>query len=206
MKRVKFSALCIGVLLTLCSAGCVCTPNSRGFNCSGGGYYGGANNGCGIADCGTGCDTGCDANASCSPCDTVRESAVYPYSPCLPKCGGCLKNVAVGTCLVGRGVLDIAAAPFLCVGNLLSHDYGCLDRMGPGYDEYPCADPCTSVSGSSCNPCSRTVEDGTIINDEPVDAPKLDNKHTSVMPKPTNKVVQASYLQPKTKFGTPRAY
>ncbi|MDR3234496.1 MAG: hypothetical protein LBT46_12680 [Planctomycetaceae bacterium] len=236
MKRYNALVIGIGILLMLSNVGCICTPDYRSFNCADRGteYYGGS--GCGIgyntadynAECGTGCET-----ETCNSCESpvpyqASQCGVVPFGNvlCVSSCGGNLHNLATGTCLVGRGVLDVAAAPFHLVGNLLSHNYGCLDRLSYGYGAYSpgvyasSAEACTSVSCSACGRTSGTViDDGTVIEDESVQTPKIQTpirtqpiqtqqmsgkQTTSMLPPPTQKVIQTGYIQPKIKFGKPQ--
>ncbi|GHT22627.1 hypothetical protein FACS189419_05450 [Planctomycetales bacterium] len=235
MKWNRLSALCIGVLFILSSVGCMCTPGYRpcgigGIGCAGPGVYDYYNNGNYCSDCRqSSCVTGCDETAACNPCEEVDS-----YSPCSAhgavNCGSCLGNLGTGVVLVGRGVLNVAAAPFLLVGNLLSKDYGCAERFNGNccgeayygdncYQPHDFNDPCNgSVQGGfsgrgGCANCNRqinhgengtVIQDGTVIEDVPVNSLPNGNTQGFVKPKPTSRVVQAGYLQPKTKFVKPQ--
>jgi hypothetical protein len=84
----------------------------------------------------------------------------FPQRGTIVDCRTSLANIGSGALLIGRGVLDITAAPFVVVGNLLSG--GCryeviahcpeISFRGPAYQV---VDPCCSVSTSGCHSCSN---------------------------------------------------
>ena len=213
MKRIKITAVCISLLATLSLVGCI-TPST--------GYYSGMSrsyapspfaydNGCdpcGIVEsgCGTGCGTMGYGGNPCAP------------QTCVPRVVDCqttFSHLGNGVLLIGRGILDVTAAPFVLVGNALTSNcrYEVLTRRDnvvcfavPNYQTVEpcgsaCTTGCTTGCASGCDSCSGGYTDGLQFNN-------VQNRAT-VLPAPAyrnNGVTQASYQEPTApviKFGQP---
>ncbi|MDR0521255.1 MAG: hypothetical protein LBH00_05325 [Planctomycetaceae bacterium] len=191
MERNKIIALCLIVLSVLPAAGCVSATMAY--------RTGGCISPCAVSYAEPACDpcgeTGCgEGEIACG--NTVMGGAVISGT-CDP-CAGhgvihgqhCLSNIGNGVRLIGRGVLDAAAVPFIVVGKVLSS--GCryeviTDCSGSGLgfgdtfsfggcpgggcsqevyygDNYmqpqDFVDPCTPQMSVPCSPCTGTVTTG----------------------------------------------
>lgn len=209
MKKIKMIAICMSLAATLSMVGCVCGP---------GGYYAGASqayypgvSGCGDMSCGDmACDTGCDP---CDPCEMPMDCGVIECapSPCFASpminCRTSFSNIGNGVCLLGRGVLDATAAPFIVVGRVLSS--GCRYNVSVDCGEMYCGPVCETVTPcsscgstgtSGCANCSEGFTEGIEYDTTAKNRPVLaaPRKHT---------VVQAVYQEPTTppvKFVQPK--
>ena len=203
MNRIKNITICLSLCVTLSMVGCVCTP----------GYYSGmpqyAYHSSSVSmGCDTGCDTGCDPcgpiETGCGPadCGVIESSGIFCAPPRIRSCRTSLSHIGNGICLVGRGVLDIAATPFVAIGGILSS--GCRYEVIAHCDT-PCysshytvqnVEPC-GQSGSSCTSgcetCSSGYTEGIQYNTSAITRPP-----TLMPPFPTRKntVVQAAYQEP----------
>jgi len=200
MKKFKTIAICISLLATLSMTGCICTP----------GYYSGVSQysyGYG----GTVFNDPCDPCGPEMSCGTV-EFAGNPCVPCPPavNCLTPLTNIGTGVILVGRGVLDITAAPFVLAGKILSS--GCqyeviahcptVHHIGSVYQSVtPCSSPCSSIGTSGCDSCGDGHYGNGYIDDQSrtLTAPPVLRK--------SNTVIQAAHREPSrngVKFVQPR--
>jgi hypothetical protein len=228
MKRIKITAICISLLATLSMVGCMSHPA---------GYYGGMHRvGYGNGDVffSGDCDPCGGIAAGCGSSCGVIEYGGGPYvsnpcisNPCGPKIASCRKtfsNLSNGVLLIGRGVLDVTAAPFVLVGNLLSS--GCryevitiCDDVQFGAACYPvasdcqpiaepCAPACAPACNSGCDSCNGGYTEGIRYNNG-----HRQNGHTqynteyyntqsrtilppSPRPYRNNPVIQAGYMEP----------
>lgn len=194
----------MSLLATLLTVGCMCTP----------GYYGGmrpyayppGGMGC-SSGCGTSCDTACD---SCGVADDDCGVIEYGGNCCAPpriaNCRHSLANIGNGICLVGRGLLDVAAAPFVVVGGVLSS--GCQYEVITHCPEvsygacYPAQDmgtPCAPACSSGCDTCNEGYTEGIQYNTEAQSRP------VTYQPR-RNSIIQAAYQEPvpAVKFVKPR--
>jgi len=190
MKRIKITAICISLLTTLSTVGCVCTP----------GYYSGMPR----TSYGHGnvvFDNSCN---SCDPCSPEIECSVVEFdcNPCAPRpkivnCRTSLANISNGTLLVGRGMLDIAAAPFVVIGNVLSSGCQyeviahCPDVRYGGPVCQPLK-PCSSVSTSGCDSCDNGYSEGIQFD--------VSSNGRTMLSQPmqygNNSIIQASHREP----------
>ena len=205
MKRLKKTAIYICLLATLSVIGCVC-PST--------GYYSGMRTGC-APNCvayDNACDpAGCDPCGpveTCNPCEPQSCQVFAPktYAPKVVDYRHSFSNLGNGVLLFGRGVLDIAAAPFVIAGNMLSS--GCRYEVLTFCDSpatyggtyYQTVDPCSSTCSSGCEPCSNGFTEGI--------QPYTPSRTTSMMTLPyrNNSVIQASYQEPTApvRFAQPR--
>jgi hypothetical protein len=210
MKRIKITVICMSLLATLSVVGCVCPPT----------YYSGMNRveyGHGSVCFDGGCDpcgdAGCSSGygPSCGSGYGVIEYRSTPCfaQPCGPKIVNCrttFSNLGNGVLLIGRGILDVTAAPFVVVGNALSS--GCRYEVLAHCDnvcysspccqavEAPCSPvsalPCDPVGTSGCDTCNGGYNEGIQYNGN------YQNQTTMLppMPRRMNSVVQASYQEP----------
>ena len=249
MKRIKITTICISLLATLSTVGCMCTPGfypSYSFGPPVSYDYGGY--GYNSYGCSTFGHSNCMFDDPCGPCGAVPyapepcapeiacgvgfgifEFSGNPCAPCPPRlnCRSALYNIGNGTLLIGRGVLDITAAPFVLVGNLLSS--GCqyevikhcpeVSFCSPGYQTFdPCGFVGTSGCASGCDGCGNghhngngyfdgngnghngyMVEDGFSFNRATLSPPPTYRRNTSV--------IQAAHREPITpgvRFVQPR--
>ena len=221
MKRIRITAICISLLATLSMVGCMCTPGihpglsqfSYGPQISYG-YGSGSmfDDSCG--PCGT-VPVPCAPDVTCGGGGGIVAFGGNYCAPCPPvlNCRSALSNIGNGTLLIGRGVLDITAAPFVIIGNLLSS--GCqyeviahcpeVSYCGPAFHS---VDPCCSVRTSGCNGC----DDGFHSNGYIEEFPSNDFSHNRAtlsppMPRRNTSVIQAGYREPITpgiRFVQPR--
>ena len=215
MKRIEITAICVCILATLSTVGCLCNPGYYGSMpgyCSGmpqigydcGSYgYGGAVFSDPCAPCGPSpCAPEMACGGGCAPCGVV-EFGSNPCAPCPPivNCRTSLSNIGNGVLLVGRGVLDVTAAPFVVVGKLLSS--GCqyeviahcpeVSYCGPVYQT---VDPCYSVGTSGCDSCDHggngyieeVPQNGYIQSRATMSQPMMHSR--------SNTVIQATYKEP----------
>ena len=198
MKRIKITAICISLLASLSVVGCVCPPAQ---------YFGMHH---GYAPNHIPYDGGCDPRGAVGSCGVVEDCGVVEYGGdfCAPRynsvvdCRTTFSNLSNGILLTGRGVLDVAAAPFVIVGNMLSS--GCryelikyCDTGFYGQTFFQSAEPCGSVStsgcASGCESCAGGFTEGVRYN---VNTP---HQTTTVLPTPlrrSNSVIQAAYQEP----------
>ena len=201
MKRIKIIAICTSLLTTVSLVGCVCPPTS---------YYSG------MRSCyaptpvvyDNGCDPGC--NPGCDPCGPVEACGVVdpcgpqicapqPYFPRTVDCRNTFSNLNNGILLVGRGILDVTAVPFVIVGNMLSS--GCryevltfCDNVTYGNSYCRTVEPCTSACSSGCDSCAGGYNEGIQYN---TNSSALNHSTTLLAPpRRSNSVVQASYQEP----------
>ena len=195
MKRMRLSVMCMSLLATLSMVGCMCTP----------GYYSGMpryayhSN-----DIGKGCDTGCDP---CGPteagCSVIEYGGNFYAPPRIATYRTSLSHIGSGLCLVGRGVLDIVATPFVAIGGVLSS--GCRYEVishcdTPFYGRCypvreivePCS-PCSSACSSGCESCAGGYTEGIQYNTNVLRRPATVQP---TFPPRRNTVVQASYQEP----------
>ena len=223
MKRLKITVICTSLLATLSLVVCVCPP--AGFH-SGIHYnsyvpgYPAYDNGC--APCGS-IDSGCGvveyAGDPCAP-----QFCPPPY--CVPRVANLqstFSNLGNGVLLIGRGILDVTAAPFVIVGNALSSGCRyevlsyCDTPIATMTDCYPVVESSSGCS-SGCDTCAGGYSEGIQYNSgaryntSPTNASfSSASVHNSQMvplspPRRTNGVVHASYQEPTApvRFVQPR--
>ena len=189
------------LLSVLCLSGCVTPPGQqlgmqRGF-ISNQAFYGGGYNPCGaVESCGV---INCGHGLS---------------RPAIASCRDTFANISNGSFLVQRGLLDITAAPFVLIGNLLSTDYRyevLAYRDAVRYAS-PCCqavDACSAIGISGCETCSSGFSEGRLFGATQTHqasrlippAPRLVSPHVG------NSIIQASYQEPTApaaKFVHPR--
>ncbi|MDR0327966.1 MAG: hypothetical protein LBI05_06705 [Planctomycetaceae bacterium] len=203
MKRFKIIAICTSFLAAVSLVGCVCPPT---------GYYSGMrscyvpnriyDNACGPV----GCDSGCDPCGQVEACGAVEPCgptiiAPQPYIPRPLDCRNTFSNLRNGMILTGRGILDVAAAPFVVVGNMLSS--GCRYEVLTFCDNapycspcYQTVEPCAPSCSSGCDSCSGGYNEGIQYNGNT----SAHNLSTTILTPPlrmnNSAVIQASYLEP----------
>ena len=231
MKRIKITAICISLLATLSTVGCMCTPgfhpsysfgppvsyghNSYGsYSCSTFGHSSMFD-----APCGPCAPVPCAPEVTCGVGFGIFEFGGNPCAPCPPRlnCRSALYNIGNGTLLIGRGVLDITAAPFVLVGNLLSS--GCqyevikhcpeVSFCGPVYQTFdPCSYVGTSGCVSGCDSCGNEHFNGNGHNGYVVEDGFSFNRATPPPPqRRSTSVIQAAHREPITpsvRFAQPR--
>ena len=221
MKRIKITAICISLLATLSVVGCMCSP----------GYYSGVPQVGYASHAGYG-HGGMIFDDACGSCGPQMDCGVVEYgcNPCSPHpaitdCRSSFSNLGNGVLLVGRGVLDISAAPFIIVGKILSS--GCRYEVlsycpevaycSPVYQPsvgVPCDPVITSGCASGCDSCNGGyigngyMHGNGYIQESPYD---INTQSRAVIPpsmqRRSNSVVQASYMEPTTpgvRFVQPR--
>jgi len=230
MKRIKITAICISLLATLSMVGCIATPgfHSGMSHFSYGPYF---NHGFGhgftygpggvVFDdpCGPcGPEMACGPEMICGPavaCSVVVKSSGpprFPHRGTIVDCRTSLSNICKGVLLVGRGVLDITATPFVVVGNLLSG--GCryeVIKHCPGIHvvdhAYQVVDPCCAVSTSGCDTCHNGFIDNGFMRSIQPDINHSRATISSPMPRRSSSVIQAAHVEPITpgvRFVQPR--
>jgi len=255
MKRIKITAIFISLLATLSMAGCIVSPGfhhgmshfgysphfSHGFTYGPSGLVFG--DPCGPCEphisCGPIMSRGpivsCGPEIVCHPaiptCSVIVKATGPPYFPqrgTIVDCRTSLSNIGKGVLLVGRGVRDMTAAPFVVVGNLLSG--GCrFEVLTHCPTKSFCAPalhvatphPCCSVSTSGCDTCHHGFHDHGFEHgfDQGVDQGFMrrsiqadSNVHSravisSPMPRRSSSVIQAAHVEPTTpgvRFVQPR--
>ena len=230
MKRFKNTAMGICLLATLSVAGCICMPGyypgvpriSYGPQFSYGSQFSYGHSSVVFDDpcspCGP--EMACDPCGPCGPeivCGGVVELGGPPRFPqrgTIVDCRTSLSNISKGTLLVGRGVLDITAAPFVIVGNLLSS--GCRYEVIAYYPEIHrfsssprIVKPCCAISTSGCDSC----DNGLFIDNGFSQGRQFDTHNHSrmtlsqPMPRMNNSIIQATHVEPITpgvRFVQPR--
>jgi hypothetical protein len=204
MKRFKIIAICTGLLVAASMVGCVCPPP---------GYYSGMHsgyvsnrviydNGCDSGGCETGCDP-CDPVEACGAVDPCGPQIIAPrtYIPKTVDCRSTFSNLSNGMVLMGRGVLDVAAAPFVVVGNMLSS--GCryevltfCDNVSYASPCYRTVEPCAPSCSSGCDSCAGGYTEGIQYNGN---TSALHRSTSLLTPPPlrmNNSVIQATYVEP----------
>ena len=214
MNRIKMTATVIYLLATLFATGCMCMPGyysgmsrySYGPQISYGHNYVGCDNACN--PCGP--EITCDPCGPEIPCAGVVE---YGCNPCLPQhgtivnCRTSFSNISNGVLLVGRGVLDITAKPFIIVGKVLSS--GCQYEViahcpGVAYVGSVChtVEACGSVGTSGCDSCDNgyAIDNGRIQNmHQSMQYNNTQSRIALAPPLPqrsSNTVIQAAYVEP----------
>ena len=232
MKRIRITAMCLCLLATLSTVGCICAPGyyagmpgccsgMPAVSCDLGNYgHGGVVFDTPCAPCGAemGCGGGCGscgvvefAGDPCAPCSTM------PCAPCPPivNCRTSLSNISNGVLLIGRGVLDVSAAPFVIVGNLLSS--GCQYEVIAHCPETHCGtvyqtiEPCGSVGSSGCDSCNNGYI-GNGFSNGYIEETSHNGYHSQMMvsqpmPHRSHTVIQAAHREPITpgvRFVQPR--
>ena len=199
----------MSLLATLAVTGCVCPPV----------YHPGMHHG--FVSSHIPFDSGCDpcgpvggcgvADHCVDPCGITEYGGFAGFGGhvCSPRhkivdCRTSFSNLSNGALLMGRGVLDITAAPFVIVGNILSS--GCryelikiCDTGFFGQPFYQTVDPCCSVSASGCDTCAGGFSEGIQYNVNP------HQQQTRVLPataspaparRSSSSVIQASHIEP----------
>jgi hypothetical protein len=215
----------MSLLATLSLVGCVCPPASYHPGIHYNSYVPGHSvydNGCdpsGSVD--SGCGSGCgvieyDANP-CAP-----QYCAPPYcAPRIANVQNTFSNLGNGVLLIGRGILDVAATPFVIVGNALSS--GCRYEVLSYCDTpcttmtscYPVVEPCDAACSTGCSTCAGGYSDGIQYNNGPqynngiqYDTTNVRNSQMVPLspPRRTNGVIHASYQEPTSpvRFVQPR--
>lgn len=219
MKRIKITAICASLLATLSLVGCVCPPASYHPGIYHNSYVPGH----------SGCDDGC---APCGSIDSGCGVIEYGGDPCALQCyppqycgpgvshfQNTFSNLGNGVLLIGRGILDVAATPFVFVGNALSS--GCRYEVLSYCDTpcttmtscYPIIEPSGMGCSSGCDSCGGGYSDGIQYNDSVKynTSPSNTSVRNSQMvplspPRRTSGVIHASYQEPTApvRFVQPR--
>ena len=167
-----------------------------------------------------------DPCAPCDPCGPEIDCGTIEYSSnfCAPRCKivDCrtsLSHLSNGVLLVGRGVLDITAAPFIAVGNLLSSgcQYEVIAHCPGGYSRAPIVrttKPCSAVGTSGCGTSGcDSCDDGYSEGIQYEIHPQSIQTYSRVLSPPvqqynrSNSVIQTSYRElstPGVRFTQPR--
>ena len=205
MKRIKITAVLISFLAIISMVGCISSPP---------GYYSGMHRGYSTSHItyDTGCGpcvpaaSGCDVieytDNPCAPQSCAPASYATPY--CVPRVADCrttFSHLSNGVLLVGRGIIDIAAAPFVIVGNTLSSNcrYEVMtlcDSVSYTVPRYQVIEPCVPSHSMGCSSGCDTCSDGYT---EGIQFGTSAQHHPAMLPAPTfraNSVVQASYQEP----------
>jgi len=206
MKRIKITAICVSLLATLCMVGCISSPmHYHGMHNMHRGHISSfaVHNGCDPCGPAVGCGDVCGVGSGFSS-GIMTSGRIY----CPPRhtpvdCQSAFANITNGAFLTTRGILDLTAAPFVIIGNLLSHNYGykvvpyCKDIPVTGIS-HQVISPCSSVSVSGCMPgcetCAGGFSEGIRYNVHP-------QHHSTILPpsvRRSHSVVQASYSEPIT--------
>jgi len=183
----------MSLLATLSMIGCICPP---------GGYHSSMYRPNYVSPP-TVYDGTCDP---CGPTDTGCGVIEYTGNPCAPMtyaprvvdCRSSFVNLGNGIFLVGRGILDVTAAPFIALGNLMAS--GCryevlsicpdVSYAGPCYTT---TEPCApSACSPGCDTCANGYTEGIRYNTS------AKNWSASFPPPPrmSSSVIQASYQEP----------
>jgi hypothetical protein len=195
----------MSLLATLSMAGCLCTPT----------YHPGmqqSSYGRSTVVCDSGCDPcGAIESPCAAPCSSPCSSpcSVVEYGGggfCVPPkvvdCRNSISNVSNGICLIGRGLLDVTAAPFILVGNALSS--GCRYEVlahcdnvyyGKCYPVQETVSPCDPTCSSGCDTCANGYSDGIQFNQFGQYSMSA-NRVSLLPPRISNSVIQASYQEP----------
>jgi len=235
MKRFKNTAIGMCLLATLSVAGCVCMPGyypgvpriSYGPQFSHGSQFSYGHGGYG--------HSGVVFDDPCSPC--APEMACDPCGPeivcggvvefggnfCVPQhgtivdCRSSLSNICSGVLLIGRGVRDMTAKPFIVVGKILSsgcryeviahcpeiHYFGSSSRT---------VKPCCAVT-SGCDSCNNGYFIENDFNNSRSSGRQFDTHAHSRMPlsppmlRMNNSIIQATHVEsitPGVRFVQPR--
>ena len=210
MKRIKLTAIGICLLATLSVTGCICPPS----------YYTGMSHirygsqysyGHSSVNFDAPCAP-CMPEMACDPCGPGIACGVIEsnWNPCIPHhgtlvdCRTSFSNISNGVLLIGRGVLDITAKPFIVIGKLMSS--GCQYEVIAHCPEVRCfatsyriAEPCCAVSTSGCDSCGN----GHFINNGQVMQYDTQSRATlsPPMPRRVNSIMQATYMEPTTSRG-----
>ena len=204
----------MSLLATLSLVGCVCPPASYHPGIHYNSYvpgHSGYDNGC--DPCGS-IDSGCGVikygGDSCAPSFCTPPY----YAPRGANFQSTFSNLSNGVLLLGRGILDVAAAPFVFVGNALSS--GCRYEVltfcdTPAITVTPCY-PIVETSGSSCSSgcdsCAGGYSDGIQYNNGIQYNPTPSNTSSQMLapPRRTSGVIHASYQEPTApvRFVQPR--
>jgi len=192
----------MSLLTTLSMVGCMCTP----------GYHSGMSPYACQPD--FGCDSGCDpCGIAESDCGVIEYGGNFCAPPRIANCRNSLSNIGNGVCLIGRGLLDVTAAPFVLIGNILSS--GCQYEVlahcpdvsyGTCYPMQETVAPCAPCSTSGCDNCNGGYTEGIQYNVTTVPNRSVPNRTMAVLPR-KNGVVQASYQEPSVpavRFVQPR--
>ena len=206
MKRTKITAILICLVTTFFMVGCVSHHP---------GYYSGMQRN--YVPNQFACDSGCDpcgapemgcgvieyTSAPCAPQTCMSQS--YGSPTCVPKVVDCrttFSHLGNGVLLIGRGIIDITAAPFVILGNALSSNcrYEVLTRHDnvvcytvPQYQTTvaPCVAPCSAGCSGGCDTCAGGYTEGIQFG--------TSVQNRTMLPAPayrTNSVTQASYQEP----------
>ena len=223
MKRIKIAAVCTSLLATLSLVGCVCPPASY----HSGIHYNSYVPGYSVYD--NGCDPCGSIDSGCGVFEYAGDPCAPPVCPppyCIPRVANfqsTFSNLGNGVLLIGRGILDVTAAPFVIVGNALSS--GCRYEVltycdTPGITMTSCYPAVESDGGcsSGCDTCAGGYSDGIQYNSgiRYNTSPTHSNVHNSQVhssqmvplspPRRTNGVIHASYQEPTAavRFVQPR--
>ena len=189
MKRIKITAILVCFLATLFLTGCVAGP----------GFYSGVSHfgygpvisydygsfGCGGVIFDNSCGP-CGPEMSCSvPCGAVEtcSDVCVPSHASIVDCRTSLTNIGNGVRLIGRGVRDMTATPFIVAGKILTS--GCRYEVIAHcprvqvFDSFSCiADSCCTVSTSGCNSCDSGFIDNGFIDHGFINNGFINNGHT----------------------------
>ena len=209
MKRIKVTAICISLLMTLSVVGCVTPPGAyvgthrtympNTVMHSGGCDACGPVEACGAAACGP-------PIFSTPSFGQVGYSGLYcPPPRQIIDCRATFSNLSNGMFLTGRGILDVTAAPFITISNLLSHNYryevlAYCNTADVGVPVYQTTGPCCSVESTGCSGCDNGLAESMRykVTALPNTMPNVQRQAPvpPALPRRNNPVVQASHLEP----------
>lgn len=191
--------------MTFYLAGCICPPGGYQSGMYRPGYtpyhacFEGACDPCGPVE--TGCNGGCgDVGCSgieygCNPC---APASCMSCMPRMTDCRSSFANLGNGVFLIGRGILDVAGAPLVAIGSVLSS--GCRYEVLSICPEvsyvgscYTTSEPCSPAACSpGCESCANGYTEGMRYNTS------AKNWAASIPPPPRlgSSVIQASYQEP----------
>ena len=192
----------MSLLATLSLVGCVCPPASYHT----GMYYNGyAPN---YAVCDSGCDPCGSVDSGCGVIEYGENPCAPQYctpQPCVPRIASCrstFSNLSNGVLLIGRGILDVTAVPFVIAGNVLSS--GCRYEVLSYCDTpcitttscYPTAEPCAPACSSGCDTCAGGYSEGIQYNTSAYNTNIQSQMVPLSPPRRSSGIIHASYQEP----------
>jgi len=206
MKRIRITAICVSLITALSMVGCMSNIHHQGMHRSGFMHSSGFAH--------SGQSFGCDP---CMPVMDIGCGSVLEFghgfcaSPKVVDCKSAFANLSNGAFLTGRGILDITAAPFVIVGNLLSGNYRYDVFASPKRHHFAnFANPCHQVIGAccsagsfGCDTCAGGFTEGIRYNmRSQSQSPARSHHQASTLPPPpprlSNPVIQASHQTPSS--------
>ncbi|MCL2004606.1 MAG: hypothetical protein FWG73_00420 [Planctomycetaceae bacterium] len=187
MKRIRIT-ITLGLLSALCISGCICPPShqfgmQRSFISNPAIY-----------------EAGCDPCGPVDACGVIEYGGNFASSRYrVADCRDSLANLSNGAFLVKRGILDIAASPFVLIGSALTSNcrYEVLSFCEDVRYTRSFVDPCSQAfdsCSSGCDTCANGYSEGIRYG------ARNQHHHASVVlppaPRLSNSIIQASYETP----------